>query len=56
MVKTKETIKVEPVVKAKKMILVMDLGGSLKKGDSLNDDQYTQLIGAGFTDEQLFGN
>ena len=56
--KAQEAPKVKEVPKVqetKKNVLVVDLGASLKKGDTLTDEQYKDLIGAGFTDEKLFG-
>lgn len=35
--------------------LIIDLGGSLKVGDFLTEEQYNDLIAAGFTKERLFG-
>lgn len=67
MAKEKETSKVvEPKVQkaspAKEQpkvrevrTLSITLGSSLKVGDVLTEEQYKDLIGAGFTDEQLFG-
>lgn len=53
---TASPVKEVPKVREQKsQTLVIDLGSSLKKGDVLTKEQYTDLIGAGFTDEQLFG-
>jgi hypothetical protein len=56
--KAQEAPKVKEVPKVREQkakVLVIDLGASLKKGDALTDEQLTDLIGAGFTEEQLFG-
>jgi hypothetical protein len=50
-------VKEVPKVREQKAkVLVIDLGSSLKKGDTLTDEQLNDLVGAGFTEEQLFGN
>ena len=57
MVQEAPVVKEQPKVREQSdKVLKIRLGSSLKEGDVLTDKQYKDLIGAGFTDEQLFGN
>ena len=42
-------------VQTKKKILTVTLGASLQAGQEISEEIYKDLIGAGFTDERLFG-
>lgn len=55
--KTAKQTEPQPVQKkaTSKRVLAIDLGATLKKGDELTDEQLANLLGAGFTEERLFG-
>lgn len=53
--KKSKTKSQEPVSKPRQKVLAITLGASLPAGTIISDEVYTDLIGAGFTDEQLFG-
>lgn len=40
--------------KAKKRVLAINLGNSLKKGDEISEEVLADLLDAGFTEERLF--
>lgn len=45
----------QPKKSSTKKVLAIDLGSSLKKGDELTEEQLANLLGAGFTEDRLFG-